>query len=466
MGPVLHSALTAARACPVQIVDIDPAAFVAAGPAAAHGFDVWVPDSSQWAGAAAAAGIVTAVAVPSVASSPVVYAVAGSAATAQPQPTTADLLPGNGSEAARDRIAVPDPSRSARSVAGLLTLQEGISAAAAATALTYAVRISPPDLPTADSALLPYAATHPGVAVPVTEQDIAAFQKLRPTTPVARIATPGNRYRLDYPLLSLAGSTAPPPAVRAFVTALSTPPARAALAATGFDGSPGSGPVPTRADLSALVAEVELIEKPATTLALIDISGSMAQQVPGGSGSTRLDYARAAAVRGLQEFPLNSRIGLWVFSRNLLPGQDYRQLVPIRSIGDPAGQQQLAARLAGIRVNPDGGTGLYDTVLAAVRQVRDGWDPGRFNSVLVLSDGQNDDRGSIGLTELTRTLTAEQGGRPVPVIGIAFGPDSDVQALQRISAATGGETYVARNPMDISQIFLEAVGHRIVSVHR
>ena len=363
---------------------------------------------------------------------------------------------------------MPDPGRSARSVAGLLELRGSVPRAEAATALTYAVRMTPPGLPSAGSKLLQYAASHPGLAVPVTEQDLAAFRMQRPPAPLATVVLPGGQYRLDYPLLSLTGSTAPASLVQAVAAALSGPAARAALTRNGFDldsSAAGSGPVPTRTDVTNLLADVTLIQKPAKTLALIDISGSMAQQVPGGGGQTRLDYARAAAVRGLREYPLNSQIGLWVFSRNLLPGQDYRQLVPIQSVGSSARQQQLAGQLAGIEVNPDGGTGLYDSVLAAVRQVRSQWDPQRFNSVLVLSDGQNDDRGSIGLQELTATLTAEQGNRPVPVIGIAFGPDSDVRALQQISSATGGETYVARDPLEISQIFLEAVGHRLVDEH-
>jgi hypothetical protein len=108
-----------------------------------------------------------------------------------------------------------------------------------------------------------------------------------------------------------------------------------------------------------------------------------------------------------------------------------------------------------------GGTGLYDTTLAAVRAVRSGWDPNRVNSVLILSDGRNDDDG-MSLGELLRRLTDEQDpARPVPVTAIAFGPGGDIRALRRISEVTGGSAYEATDPATIARIFLDSVGQRL-----
>jgi hypothetical protein len=82
--------------------------------------------------------------------------------------------------------------------------------------------------------------------------------------------------------------------------------------------------------------------------------------------------------------------------------------------------------------------------------------------VLILSDGMNDDLGSISLDGLLSTLAAEQdAARPVPVISIAFGPDSDVEALSQISKATGGAAYESRDPRQVGEIFLDAVGQRL-----
>ena len=111
---------------------------------------------------------------------------------------------------------------------------------------------------------------------------------------------------------------------------------------------------------------------------------------------------------------------------------------------------------------PDGGTGLYDTVLDGVRAVRAAWDPDRVNVLLILSDGMNDDANGISLDALLATLATEQDpAKPVPVVAIAFGPDSDVAAMTEIGRATGGATYVAQDPRDVGEIFLDAVGQRL-----
>ena len=57
-------------------------------------------------------------------------------------------------------------------------------------------------------------------------------------------------------------------------------------------------------------------------------------------------------------------------------------------------------------------------------------------------------------------LQAEAGDRPVPVIGIAFGPDSDVDALRLISQATGGTTYEVDDVRRIHEVLADALAQR------
>jgi Ca-activated chloride channel family protein len=200
-------------------------------------------------------------------------------------------------------------------------------------------------------------------------------------------------------------------------------------------------------------------------LAVIDISGSMARGVASAGGASRLQETKDAATRGLSLYPDDAQIGLWVFSQNLTPRTDYRTLVPIGPLGvrpdGVLGRQQLGTTLAGLRVDPNGNTALYDTTLAAVRSVRKGWDPNRVNSVVLLTDGRNEDNEGISLTHLLSTLRRENDpARPIPVITIAFGPDSDRAALAAISQATGGSTYVTSNANDVYAVFQDAVGRR------
>ena len=109
-----------------------------------------------------------------------------------------------------------------------------------------------------------------------------------------------------------------------------------------------------------------------------------------------------------------------------------------------------------------GGTGLYDTTLAAFRTVRVGYDPARINSVVLLTDGRNrDDDIGIGLPTLLRTLRAEfDPAQPVPIITIGMGPDANMAALRRISETTGGKAYSALDPNDIETVFLDAMIER------
>jgi len=97
----------------------------------------------------------------------------------------------------------------------------------------------------------------------------------------------------------------------------------------------------------------------------------------------------------------------------------------------------------------------------SIRQQRNTYDAGRINSVVLLTDGRNEDPDSISDDVLLRTLRAEADpARPVPVTPIGIGPDVDFPALQQIAAATGGKAYLARDPADIRGVFLDAILER------
>ena len=105
-----------------------------------------------------------------------------------------------------------------------------------------------------------------------------------------------------------------------------------------------------------------------------------------------------------------------------------------------------------------GGTGLYDTTLAAVRALRADYDANAINTVVLLTDGRNEDPGSISLNQLLHTLQRERDpSRPLSVIAVGVGPDADARSLRRIVAVTGGRSYVARDPSDIGKVFNDAL---------
>ena len=118
----------------------------------------------------------------------------------------------------------------------------------------------------------------------------------------------------------------------------------------------------------------------------------------------------------------------------------------------------LAAAVRGIAPVPGGGTGLYDTTLAAFRVASAHYAYGRLNAVLIVTDGRNEDAGSISLNALLATLKRDfDGVRPVRIITVAYGADADTATLKRIADVTGGATYRALQASDVGPLFAAAL---------
>jgi hypothetical protein len=75
-----------------------------------------------------------------------------------------------------------------------------------------------------------------------------------------------------------------------------------------------------------------------------------------------------------------------------------------------------------------------------------------------MTDGQNEDPGSIDLDQLLdRLAELRDPERPVRLVGIAISGDADLDALRRMAHVTGGEAYLAAEPQDILEVFARAV---------
>jgi hypothetical protein len=346
------------------------------------------------------------------------------------------------------------------------------------------MRSGPSDLPIRDDELLARLTADPSTAVPVSEHSVIAHNGSGGAPQVTAIYPGAGAVALDFPVVTTSADPAAVAAANDLVGVLVGSAGRGALLSAGFrapDGSAGpasstasgmnpvvtvTAPLPALPAVDDAIRSVQIANEPFRSLAIIDISGSMQAQVDGAGGATRMDLAKQAASLGLSLYPVDSEIGLWSFSTNLAPGKDYRELVPVSPLGPDGtggtGARRLAQAVGSLQAIPDGGTGLYDTVLDAVRTMRANYDPARANSVLVLSDGVNDDANGISLDTLLSTLNAEQDpSRVVPVISIAFGPDSDLDSLTQISRATGGVAYESKDPLRVGEIWLDAVGQRL-----
>jgi hypothetical protein len=389
--------------------------------------DVWISDSSMrtardWPRAT------------SLASSPVVLAVPPSAAHGLGAAPTYDRV------SSKFQITASDTATSAAVQAGLGDLVAALSGGPAQRGVLTSLLGSISDRPGG-------AVLTPEVAAP------ASYTVVRPLA--------GSTV-MDYPFVAVQ------PSVEAsdLLAALTGDEGRHALAAAGFAPTTTEHLLTEEAAV-ATSKTLEVLDRPIRTLGVIDVSGSMAEVVPGAGDATRIELARRSIRAGLRLLPEGTVAGLWRFSSNLTPSTDYEEVAPLTEL-TASTRALVGSAVARLEADPDGGTGLYSSTLAAVRRVRATFDPTRVNSVIVLSDGKDEYAAAhhISLKALLRALRSEADpATPVQVIGIAYGPDSDTGAMRKIAAVTGGTLYTARDPRDLPVIFREAVGSRICGSH-
>lgn len=318
--------------------------------------------------------------------------------------------------------------------------------------------------------------------VAVYERDLWKYNDHNPTVPLQAMYPIGGQLAADHPYVVLDAPWVDPDAravAADFRGWLLSPAAQDRLGSLGLrriDGSAGPVLAGGAAGLSgdqvkpeapvspegpaAAQAAWKLITRPVSTLTVLDVSGSMAEKVPG-SGRSKLDLAKAAAIGSLGFVEDRDSLGLWQFSYHLVGRRDFSQLV---SLGPATGKvgaypdRRAAAASAYRNLRPRSGTGLYDTVLAAYRTALDRYRPDAVNTVLLVSDGQNEDPGSVDLAgTLARLKAWYKPGRPVHVVTLAYGAKADRTVLHHIAAATGGQAYAAVDPRQISKVLIAAM---------
>jgi hypothetical protein len=243
-------------------------------------------------------------------------------------------------------------------------------------------------------------------------------------------------------------------------------PASAAPIAGGV-GKVSVVPPPQAPAVSQVLSVWSTLAVPTRSLTIIDVSGSMDYKTD--SGSTRIGLTIAATKAGLGQFSNGASVGLWAFSEKLGGGnQDWRDLVPTRRldtyVAGRTQREEISRQLDGLRNLTNGGTGLYDTTLAGYQYAQAHFDPKAVNSVLLFSDGANDNPGSISLDNLLHQLESlSNPDKPVNIITIGISKDADKDALRKISEATGGFSIIAERPEDMTTLFRQAMQARFAT---
>ncbi|RII14029.1 hypothetical protein DSC45_22255 [Streptomyces sp. YIM 130001] len=468
-------------------------------------FQVWVPDSSLWTERGSGSGEqVPLTAAGNVAASPVTMGMVPKAAKSLGWPEkkyswaelTAAATAGD-----KLRLGAADPARSAT---GLLALTKiGASAKksggadsdtqVAATAKQLSQRTSDSDTQALETVARDNSGTEQGnprrnQALVVSEQAAFAHNDSAERAGSLQLFYPEDGSpQLDYPFTLVDESQLSTDESRAalrFMALLGEERGAKILRSHGFrtgtgeatgalvTSAGGSAPQPYRTAATSEPPSAKQIQETlgmwtitvqsARLAVVVDVSGSMAQIVPGHDQS-RLDVTKSSLIQALSQFTPEDEIGLWEFATLLDGERDYRKLAPTQRLGDrtkdgTTHRERLTAEFGRLQPVPDGATGLYDTTLAAYKEAQSSYASGKFNAVVVLTDGANEDPGSISRITLVAELEKRvDPKRPVPLIAIAVGPDGDKQEVQEVAEVTGGSGHLVSDPAQIHQVILKAI---------
>ncbi|HET6478740.1 MAG TPA: VWA domain-containing protein [Actinoplanes sp.] len=469
--------------------------------------DVWIPDSSTWLLRlkSEAPGFVPSDSKP-VAQSPIVVAMPKPVASTVGWPKQklgwSQLLQHMITSTSLN-TGIADPTRDAAGLAGLLALGQaagtGEKAQGTKVKAIQALGSSPSALRDELIQRFPRSIDPADIgqslsAAPVSEQDVVAYNAAKPPVPLVALYLDPSPLALDYPYavmpevdlqkqkvavglraqlanatfknaLGAAGLRAPDGSFGAgFARPLGAPDASPAVNdSVGGSGGDNGGEAASGLDASALsqvLGSWTAITRPGRVLAVFDVSGSMETKVPTAGNQSRAAVTRKAAAAGLQMFGEKWAVGVWLFSTEMVGKRPWKQIVPISPL--TSSRDKLQASIGQIIPKEDGDTGLYDTVLDAYKEVKKTWQPGKVNSVILFTDGKNENKDGITIDKLLGELKRlDDPTKPVRLVIIGIGDQVDESELQTIVKATpAGGVFVTKDESKMASIFVEAIGRR------
>ncbi len=129
-------------------------------------------------------------------------------------------------------------------------------------------------------------------------------------------------------------------------------------------------------------------------------------------------------IKGQQE-----RVGLIIFSSQVREAAAAAELATNRT--------ELVSTITAL--NAGGDTSLLDAISLGYDQLQALQDKERINAIVVMTDGK-ENNSRITLRELTNKMQRDnQSGVPVVVFCVAYGSDAEMNTLEAIAEATGGQ---------------------------
>lgn len=312
----------------------------------------------------------------------------------------------------------------------------------------------------------------------VTEQALWAYDNTRPAVPYVPLYPSGTLVQADYPaVLSQAAAADKQVAERAneVLNALRSPDGVKALTEAGFRGPEQQPPVsvlpnvkfapPTpvtaapQGDLTQVVKMVQAWADykpmPFRVLILVDGSGSMNEPVKGKDGKTKADIMRASSVETTQLLGKTTEVGVRDFAVSPTQKGPWVERVPLGAldakVGDVTRKEFVVRTLTGFQAQNGAGTPLYQTVLDAVRDAQQQYNPAAFNQIFLLTDGKDEDT-PFSMSKqafLTQLQKLQNPQKPLPIFAVGYGANADMATLTDIAKTTGGLAVPSIDPGDL-----------------
>ncbi|WP_431951036.1 VWA domain-containing protein [Nocardia lijiangensis] len=337
------------------------------------------------------------------------------------------LPPGDGTVAAAvavgSAVAGEEPLSDAGAQSGqVVAAISGLASGAPEVADTAAALVA-----VADPAQGASSAVH---AVVATEQQIAG----QPGVAVFRPA--GTAPVADHPAALISGPWVDQTQnliAGLFVDYLRNPEQSPFFTTAGFTAvPPPTGPGASRAGLDKVRATLAHPVLGVQSTVLLDVSSSMSTAE---GASTRLANALGALRSTMNVMPPDFGLGVWTFGKNLDGANPYRVQARTAALAD--GQRTtIDTALSTVRATETRTDQAYPALLAAYRSAVTGYTEGRTNSVLLITDGPDDDSTLTGAQLLADLTAAADPDRPVRVDVIVIG--GGTETLQSAAQRTGG----------------------------
>jgi hypothetical protein len=199
-------------------------------------------------------------------------------------------------------------------------------------------------------------------------------------------------------------------------------------------------------------------------LVLIDSSAAMATPVAPDGPTVEQELTKTTQL-GLSLFSDSTQMGEWQVASHMPGGLPYRQLVPVGPLPADLGLITRRQELEHIdeQLTPARKPlALYDTILAAYKQMRASYKPNYSNAVIVLTAGIDDPQVDMSPAQLVSKLHhLFNPNRKVEIVVLMIGRDGNFTALRQIADATGGIAFDITSPGQVAKAFIEGFSHRL-----